>query len=85
VNDLSITNAVNTALAEEFQSDINDATTLQLHMAVGKVVMGDIKQRWDKSRTEHREGRMAFYLSAEYMTGRLVFNNLFNLYFNYMM
>jgi hypothetical protein len=74
-----MTDALERTLAEEFQSDIKTATSRQLHTAIGKVFMGEIKQRWDKSRAAHSEGRMAFYLSAEYLVGRVIYNNLFNL------
>ena len=52
-------------------------TTPQLHLVVGKAVMGEIAQNWSRSRKKHSEGRRAYYFSAEFLMGRMIYNNLY--------
>ena len=52
-------------------------TTPQLHLVVGKAVMGEIAQNWSRSRKKHAEGRRAYYFSAEFLMGRMIYNNLY--------
>ncbi len=56
---------------------MKDATTHQLHSAVARAVMADIMPEWIKSEKRHASGRRAYYLSAEFLMGRAVFNNLY--------
>ena len=47
---------------------------------LGEVIMMEINDNWVKTETAGRlPGRRAFYFSAEYLVGRLVYSNLFNL------
>ncbi len=50
-----------------------------LHDAVSSAVMLAIAPAWADDCAARLEGRRALYLSAEYLVGRLVYNNLFNL------
>ncbi len=61
------------------QTTIEEATVQQLHDALATVVMGDIADDWYESRHAHERTRGAYYLSAEYLTGRMVYNNLYAL------
>ena len=53
------------------------ASTVQLHDAVAKAAMLDIASQWADDYSDRLYGRRAAYLSAEYLMGRLVFNNLY--------
>ena len=41
-------------------------------------MMAEINDNWAKTRRAQAAGRQAFYFSAEYLVGRLVYSNLFN-------
>ena len=52
-------------------------TTEQLHLVLGKAIMGEIAENWTKSKKKHAEGRRAYYFSAEFLMGRMFYNNLY--------
>ncbi len=54
-----------------------ELTTEQLHLVIGKVVMGEIADNWQKSKKAHAEKRRAYYFSAEFLMGRMFYNNLY--------
>lgn len=58
-------------------TDLSHASASQLHNALSTAVMQMISPLWKAKEEERASGRSAFYLSAEYLTGRLVYNNLF--------
>ena len=58
-------------------ASLNEASTVQLHDAVAKAAMLDIAPQWADDYEARLDGRRAAYLSAEYLMGRLVFNNLY--------
>jgi len=66
-------------LKREYQTSLKDASTQQLHNALGNVVMSAIADSWYESRHTHERSRCAYYFSAEYLMGRMVYNNLFSL------
>ena len=57
---------------------IQITTPERLHEALGRVMMAEINDNWAKTRRAQAAGRQAFYFSAEYLVGRLVYSNLFN-------
>ena len=59
-------------LRSDYQININEADAKQLHRA-----LSDAVDDWRRSRRNRETGRRAYYLSAEYLTGRMIFNNLF--------
>ncbi len=61
----------------DYQVDIRNADALQLHSALSNAVMGAIAGDWQRSRQAHAQNRRAFYFSAEFLIGRMVFNNLY--------
>jgi starch phosphorylase len=54
----------------------NSADVKKLYNDVCGIVMEHIRPHWN---TSAREGRRACYLSAEFLIGRMVYSNLFNL------
>ena len=68
---------------EELRSDylveLNEATVAQLHRALSNAIMYAISDDWRRARRAHEATRKAYYLSAEYLTGRMVYNNLYAL------
>ncbi len=63
----------------DHQTTLAEATVHELHSALGTVIMGDIADNWYESRHAHQRVRGAYYFSAEYLTGRMVYNNLYAL------
>ena len=59
-----------------YQTTPREATAAQMHNAIGELVMNALGESWYKSRKNHNACRCAYYLSAEYMMGRMVYNNL---------
>lgn len=64
-------------LRSDYQIEINEADSKQLHRALSSAVMYAIAEDWRRSRRARESGRRAYYISAEYLTGRMVYNNLF--------
>lgn len=54
----------------------DNATPTQLHQALSAAVMETVGPDWATSREKHAAGRRAYYLSAEFLVGRAVYNNL---------
>ena len=58
---------------------LREATPQELHEALGEAVMMAISDSWSHAKKCRMHERKAFYISAEYLIGRLVYSNLFNL------
>ncbi|MGN1138906.1 MAG: glycogen/starch/alpha-glucan phosphorylase, partial [Ruminococcus sp.] len=56
---------------------VENLTPAQLHMALGKVVQAEIADNWAKSKKKHASDRRAYYFSAEFLMGRMMYNNLY--------
>ena len=68
--------------AEEFaaleaHTDLAHADANQMHSAISRAAMLEIGPDWLKSEEKRARGRRACYLSAEYLVGRMVYNNLY--------
>jgi len=59
--------------------DVSELTPGELHNALGRAVMGEISERWNESQRNHANRRRAYYFSAEFLMGRMVYNNLYSL------
>ena len=66
-------------LKYQFDVSLKDATPQELHEALGNAVMMAISDNWRHSKKTRMHERKAYYFSAEYLIGRLVYSNLFNL------
>ena len=58
---------------------LQEATAQELHEALGQAVMMAISDTWSKCKKTRMPQRKAYYISAEYLIGRLVYSNLYNL------
>ena len=56
---------------------LEKATAVQLHNAISKAAMQALAPLWVAKEEERAQHRQAYYLSAEYLVGRLVYNNLY--------
>ena len=64
------------ALAK-YQKALEEANAAQLHDAVSLAAMEEIAPQWTNDQKSQRSNRYASYISAEYLLGRLVYNNLY--------
>ncbi len=60
-------------------TDIKNASATQLHEGISDAVMLAIAPMWADDHAERCAHRRAAYLSAEYLMGRLIYNNLHSL------
>lgn len=72
----AILEAIELYLKSEFQTTPAKATPYQLHTAVSHALMADIADRWLASDKKHQDARHAYYFSAEFLMGRMIYNNL---------
>ena len=63
----------------EYCKELQELDVHELHMVLGKAVMGAMSDQWADSRKAHAAHRRAYYFSAEFLMGRMVYNNLFEL------
>ena len=66
-------------LMARHHKELKDALPYQLHDALSLSVMHYIAPKWVEDYKRQRGGRCAYYLSAEFLLGRMVYNNLFSL------
>lgn len=71
-----ILSAAERYLAHPYHTTLTGATAIELHQALSAAVMDAIADDWAASRRLHWERRHAYYLSAEFLVGRAVYNNL---------
>ena len=62
-----------------YDVSLKEATPQELHEALGQAVMMAISDNWSNAKKARMHERKAYYISAEYLIGRLVYSNLFNL------
>ncbi len=62
-----------------YDVSLKEATPQELHEALGQAVMMAISDNWSAAKKARMHERKAYYISAEYLIGRLVYSNLFNL------
>ena len=62
-----------------YDVSLQQATPQELHEALGEAVMMAISENWNHSKHTRMHERKAYYISAEYLIGRLVYSNMYNL------
>ena len=78
-NCLNILKWTEAQLKYTYDVSLTEATPQELHEALGQAVMMSIADNWSASKKARMHERKAYYISAEYLIGRLVYSNLFNL------
>lgn len=73
--DHSFKSNVATILDLDYGKTIKEATTIQLYNSVSKAAMKSLGKDWGLEAT----GKKVCYLSAEFLIGRLVYSNLYNM------
>lgn len=58
---------------------LQEADANALHDALGQAVMMAVSDNWKRSKQARMPARKAYYISAEYLIGRLVYANLYNM------
>ncbi len=66
-------------LKYNYDVSLQEATAQELHEALGVAVMMAISDNWSNAKHTRMSERKAYYISAEYLIGRLVYSNLYNL------
>ncbi len=75
----NILNWTEAQLKYTYDVSLQEATPQELHEALGQAVMMAISGNWSKSKKTRMGSRKAYYISAEYLIGRLVYSNMFNM------
>ena len=78
-NCLNILKWTEAQLKYTYDVSLQEATPQELHEALGDAVMMAISDNWNRSKRTRMHQRKAYYFSAEYLIGRLVYSNLYNL------
>ncbi len=78
-NCLSILKWTEAKLKYAHDVSLKEATPQELHEALGEAVMMAISDNWNRSKHTRMHQRKAYYISAEYLIGRLVYSNMYNL------
>ncbi len=78
-NCLNIVKYTEAQLKYTHDVSLQEATAQELHEALGQAVMMAISDNWNASKHTRMHQRKAYYFSAEYLIGRLVYSNLYNM------
>ena len=66
-----------TIAKSEYCKKPKELTLEQLHYVLGKAIMSELADNWQKSQKKHANNRRAYYFSAEFLMGRMMYNNLY--------
>ena len=68
-----------TYLKMRHDTTLDKASPEELHDCLSSVIMLNINDQWSSDRVARAKKRHAYYFSAEYLIGRVVYSNLYNL------
>ena len=74
-----ILNNTEALLKLKHDETLTSTTPQRLHDCLGQAVMMAVNKNWTESKKAREGHRKAYYFSAEYLMGRLVYSNLFNM------
>lgn len=75
-NVIELKEALSLLAGAEFGKSVSDLTEYQLHTAAARAVNAEIADKWQQSREKNLTRRTALYFSAEFLMGRMIYNNL---------
>ena len=68
-----------TYLKMRHDTTLDKARPEELHDCLSTAIMLAINEQWSNNKEARAQGRHAYYFSAEYLIGRVVYSNLYNL------
>lgn len=74
-----IIHTTETILKCRHDESLMETNAARLHDCLGEAVMLSITEQWSACRRRRAPLRKAYYFSAEYLMGRLLYSNLYNL------
>ena len=77
MNAKQLIQATETLLLTQAHKTLPEATAAELHNALSAAAMEALAPVWAEKEAERFPKRQAFYLSMEYLVGRLIYNNLY--------
>jgi len=77
MNAQELLRSAETLLLTQEHCTLTQASATQLHNALSQAAMEALTPLWLESENRRAGKRQAYYLSAEYLMGRMVFNNLY--------
>ncbi len=63
----------------DYFKNFSELNVYEMHNVISKAIMSAIYPKWKKSIENSEKNKKAFYFSAEFLMGRLIYNNLFSL------
>ena len=78
-NCLNILKWTEAQLKYTYDVSLQEASAQELHEALSQAIMMAISDNWNRSKHTRMHQRKAYYISAEYLIGRLVYSNMYNL------
>ncbi len=78
-NCLNILKTTEANLKYTHDTTLKEASPQALHDALGRAVMMAISDNWAHAKRQRAHNRKAYYISAEYLIGRLVYSNMYNM------
>ncbi|WIF94909.1 glycogen/starch/alpha-glucan phosphorylase [Caminicella sporogenes] len=73
--------SINRIVKSDYGKTLDKATEYEKYNVISKAIMEMIIDNWSKTEEEYSKVKRAYYLSAEYLMGRALGNNLLNLGF----
>ncbi|RKD27517.1 maltodextrin phosphorylase [Caminicella sporogenes DSM 14501] len=73
--------SINRIIKSDYGKTLDEATEYEKYNVISKAIMEMIIDNWSKTEEEYSKVKRAYYLSAEYLMGRALGNNLLNLGF----